>query len=122
MQLAALVLAAAIQSGNLVIDVLNVGSGPAASEGDAVTIDYRGTLADGKEFDSSKGKAPITLTLGAKQVIPGWEEGVLGLRRGGKRKLTIPAAMAYGAKGIEKVIPPNATLTFEVELLYLVKK
>jgi peptidylprolyl isomerase len=121
MQITALLLAAVVQT-NLQIEVLQLGSGPASAEGDQVTVEYTGSFPDGKVFDSSKGKPTFTITLGEKRVIAGWEEGLLGMRKGAKRKLTIPPALAYGEKGAGEVIPPNATLAFEVELLYVVKK
>jgi peptidylprolyl isomerase len=99
------------------IDDLKVGDGPTAKRGDVVTVHYTGTLTNGKQFDSSVGKQPFTFQLGARQVIAGWDLGVTGMKVGGKRKLTIPPEMAYGEAGQEPVIPPNATLVFEIELL-----
>ncbi len=97
---------------------LVVGTGAVAETGKSVTVHYRGTLKDGTEFDSSrKHDAPFSFPLGAGKVIPGWDEGVKGMKVGGKRKLVIPPSMAYGERGAGGVIPPNATLTFEVELL-----
>jgi peptidylprolyl isomerase len=82
-----------------------------------VVVNYRGTLANGTEFDSSYGRGPFSFPLGGGRVIQGWDEGVAGMKVGGKRKLVIPPDLAYGERGAGGVIPPNATLTFEVELL-----
>src|SRR5579862_8657074 len=86
------------------------GKGRAAQANDLVTVEYTGTLADGKQFDSSKGKPPFTFTLGKGEVIKGWDQGVVGMKVGGDRELTIPPDLAYGAKGVGDVIPPNSTL------------
>ena len=96
---------------------LKVGEGAVAENGSNVSVQYTGWLTDGTQFDSSVGRGPFTFRIGAGQVIPGWDEGVKGMRVGGKRKLTIPPDLGYGASGAGGVIPPNATLTFEVELL-----
>lgn len=96
---------------------LKVGTGKAAKTGDHVTVNYRGTLTDGTLFDESYGKAPFEFDLGAGGVIKGWDVGVVGMKEGGKRKLTVPGDLAYGANSPTPKIPPNATLVFEIELL-----
>ena len=102
----------------LQIKDITVGTGTVAQNGDTVTVNYIGTLDNGTTFDSSYSrKQPFSFTLGVGQVIKGWDLGVLGMRVGGTRELTIPPALGYGAQGAGGVIPPNATLHFTVALL-----
>lgn len=106
-----------------------VGTGAKATKGDTVTVNYTGWLykasaknKHGKEFDSSFNHGqPFSFTLGQGRVIPGWDKGIVGMRVGGKRTLIIPPAMAYGARGAGNLIPPNATLVFNVALLKVSK-
>lgn len=94
------------------------GAGQEAKEGDKVWVHYTGRLLkNGKEFDSSVGKEPFDFEIGKEQVIKGWDQGVPGMKVGGKRKLTIPSKLAYGDKGSPPKIPPKATLVFDIELL-----
>jgi FKBP-type peptidyl-prolyl cis-trans isomerase len=102
----------------LVSTDLVVGKGAEAKNGQSVSVHYVGTLADGKEFDSSRKRGkPFVFTLGQGGVIRGWDMGVAGMKVGGKRKLVIPPQLAYGVNGRPPVIPPAATLTFEIELV-----
>jgi len=102
----------------LIVEEVAVGDGAAAAAGQKVTVHYTGWLTNGTKFDSSKDRGdPFVFPLGAGHVIKGWDEGVQGMKVGGTRKLTIPPALGYGARGAGGVIPPNATLVFEVELL-----
>jgi hypothetical protein len=97
---------------------LVVGKGAVAKAGDQVSVHYVGTLMDGTEFDSSRSRGkPFDFPLGKGRVIKGWDQGVAGMKVGGKRKLTIPPDLAYGPRGAPPKIPPNSTLQFEVELL-----
>ncbi len=106
-----------LKSGLKYIDV-EVGEGSAAVSGKEVTVHYTGTFPNGKKFDSSVDRdEPFTFQLGAGRVIKGWDEGVAGMRIGGKRKLIIPSELAYGKRGAGAVIPPDAILHFDVELL-----
>jgi FKBP-type peptidyl-prolyl cis-trans isomerase len=96
---------------------LQVGTGAEAVDGKKVSVQYTGWLVDGTKFDSSYDRnQPFAFTLGGGQVIKGWDQGVKGMKVGGKRRLTIPADLAYGSQGAGKVIPPGATLVFDVEL------
>lgn len=108
----------AMQTDKLIIQDEVVGTGAEAVAGKKVTVNYIGTLSDGTKFDSSYDRGtPFSFTLGAGEVIQGWDQGVSGMKVGGKRKLTIPSSLGYGASGIPGVIPGGATLIFEVELL-----
>lgn len=100
------------------IEDIKAGDGPEAKAGHTVEVHYVGTLTDGTKFDSSRDRGrPFSFALGRGQVIQGWDVGVAGMQVGGVRKLTIPPSEGYGARGAGGVIPPNATLVFEVELM-----
>jgi len=106
-------------SGLQYVDLVT-GNGKLANTGDMAVVHYTGWLKDGTKFDSSKDRnKPFRFSLEAGQVIKGWDEGVVGMKIGGTRKLIIPPDLGYGARGAGRVIPPNATLTFEIELLDL---
>lgn len=107
-----------VMENGLRMEELVVGIGAVAKTNSILTVDYTGMLEDGTVFDSSKnpGRDPFRFTLGAHQVIAGWDQGLEGMKVGGKRKLTIPPELGYGARDMG-IIPPNSTLTFEVELL-----
>lgn len=102
----------------LQIEDITEGTGASPTAGRPVTVHYVGTLTNGQKFDASRDRnQPFTFTIGRGQVIRGWDEGVMGMKVGGLRRLTIPPDLGYGARGAGGVIPPNATLVFEVELL-----
>lgn len=106
----------------LSIEVLTEGTGEGAKDGDTLVVNYVGRLLDGTQFDSSYDRGtPFTLTLGAGQVIDGWEQGLQGIKVGEKRKITIPSSLGYGKTGSGTAIPANAGLEFEVELLEIKK-
>lgn len=105
------------ESGLRIID-LEIGAGESPKKGDKVSVHYTGTLENGEKFDSSLDRGtPFEFYLGLGKVIKGWDEGVATMKVGGKRKLIIPPDLGYGARGAGGVIPPNATLVFEIELL-----
>ncbi len=103
---------------SLQIEEIQVGTGAEAKSGQSVSVHYTGTLTNGSKFDSSRDrKDPFDFQLGAGMVIKGWDQGVAGMKVGGRRKLTIPPELGYGAGGYPPVIPPNSTLIFDIELL-----
>ena len=108
-----------METTKLIIEDEKVGTGTEAKAGDSVTVQYVGTLTNGMVFDASRnhGEQGFTFMLGRGEVIKGWDQGVAGMKVGGKRKLTIPSDLAYGNRAVGDVIPANATLVFEVELI-----
>ncbi len=107
---------------SLTIEDLTAGTGATAANGDTVTVHYVGTLLNGAKFDSSYDAGrPFTFRIGAGQVIAGWEQGVPGMKVGGKRRLTIPPSLAYGSQAVGS-IPPNSTLRFEIDLVSIAGK
>ena len=102
----------------LIIEDIVIGTGPAVKAGDTISIHYQGMLENGIKFDSSYDRhEPFEVQIGVGYVIKGWDEGIIGLKVGGKRKLTIPSEMGYGSRGAGAIIPPDSTLIFEVELV-----
>lgn len=107
-----------IMENGLKIEDLRIGNGVEAKSGNTIIVNYLGMLLDGTKFDSSYDrKQPFSFLLGGGQVIPGWDQGLIGMKVGGKRKLTIPPALAYGERGVTGAIPANSVLVFEVELI-----
>jgi FKBP-type peptidyl-prolyl cis-trans isomerase FkpA len=104
-------------SGTVTIEELVVGTGATAVVGNSITVHYTGMFTNGTVFDSSVGKAPIQFQLGSNQVISGFSQGIVGMKVGGKRRITIPPSLAYGSAGRPPTIPGNATLVFEVDLV-----
>jgi FKBP-type peptidyl-prolyl cis-trans isomerase len=105
----------------LQIEDLTVGTGPAVVAGDTIFVNYVGTFLDGRQFDSSRGQ-PIAFQIGVGRVIAGWDQGLIGMRVGGRRRLTIPSSLAYGSAGFPPIIPPNTPLRFEIDLVAIAGK
>lgn len=105
-----------LQSGKLIVNDVKVGSGPKAAVGDTMTVVYKGTLKSGKVFDQNEDKAPFVFVLGQGDVIKGWDQGLSGMKVGGKRHLVVPPDLGYGSRDMG-VFPPNSTLNFDVQLL-----
>lgn len=102
---------------------ITIGKGATPRDGQTAVMHFTGWLDDGKQVDSSRNhQKPFGFVVGSKQVIPGWDEGIRGMRVGGVRRLVLPPAAAYGSKGVPNVIPPNATLIFDIELLRVIDK
>jgi FKBP-type peptidyl-prolyl cis-trans isomerase len=112
--------AAGTENSGLVMQDVVVGTGAAVAAGDIVTVHYVGKLEDGTVFESSAGGDPVDVPIGLGYVIPGWDQGLIGMKEGGKRLLVIPPALAYGEAG-RAPVPPNATLVFEIELVKVQK-
>jgi FKBP-type peptidyl-prolyl cis-trans isomerase len=113
-----------VYKNGLIVDDIIIGKNSEVSPGDTVSINYRGTLqSNGKQFDSSYDRGvPYIVDIGVYHTILGWDLGILGMKIGGKRKLTIPSALAYGKKGAGSVVPPNSNLIYEIELVAIQKK
>jgi FKBP-type peptidyl-prolyl cis-trans isomerase len=107
-------------TGQLIKEDITIGTGDEVKSGDKVKVNYTGTLSDGTQFDTSIGREPFEFSVGLGEVIQGWDEGLLGMKVGGKRKLVIPPNLAYGSQDMG-TIPANSTLTFEVDLIEIVK-
>lgn len=106
---------------NLIIEDITIGTGAEVKKGDQILIHYLGTLEDGTKFDSSYDRdQPFDTQIGVGMLIQGWDQGIPGMKVGGKRKLTIPSELGYGARGAGALIPPNSTLIFEVELIDII--
>ena len=101
----------------LLIEDTQVGTGSPAASGNTITVNYTGMFVNGKVFDSSQGREPLTVEIGTGKVIAGWDQGIIGMKVGGRRRLIIPPSLAYGEKGAGGVIPPNAALIFDIDLL-----